>query len=161
MSMVPGYREPYASRPSGSRSSGSACGLPLAGEFGFLFGLSLGARLLHHPAREDRGLVQDDQRYREARLADDIRRRQYRGNDEHGDDGIASFGCEPGRSNQTHPRHQSKQHRQLKGDAKSKVITNDRYSLTFASSTIGRPPSSPAGVSKLTKNRQATGITTK
>jgi len=43
----------------------------------------------------------------------------------------------------------------------SKVITNDRYSLTFASRTIGSPPSEGAGVSKLTKNRHATGITTK
>ena len=43
----------------------------------------------------------------------------------------------------------------------SKVITSDRYSFTLASRTMGRPPSSPVGDSKLTKKRQAIGITTK
>src|SRR5260370_41124396 len=94
-----GYRVPQATRPSGSRWSRSGGGLPLTGEFGFLFSLTLGARLLHHPARDDRGLVQDDQRYREARLADDIRRRQYRGNDEQDDNSVGSVGLEPGRKN--------------------------------------------------------------
>src|SRR5579862_2289674 len=76
-----------------------------------------GGALFDHLYRPDRALVEGEQRQRKRHLAQDVGRRQNRGDDEGDDDKIAALGLELVGGDDADAAEQGEDHRQLEGDA--------------------------------------------
>src|SRR5437879_3952661 len=89
-----------------------------------------GSRLLfHHAHRDDRAFVQQQQRQRERGLADDVGRRQNRGDDEGDHDEITALLAQLLRGDDADPSQQRQDDRQLERDAEREDQRNNQRQI--------------------------------
>src|ERR1700692_670692 len=90
-----------------------------------------GGALFDHLHRPDRALVEGEQRQRKRHLAQDVGRRQNRGDDEGDDDEIAALGLELVGGDDADAAEQGEDHRQLEGDAKGQHQLHHQRQIVF------------------------------
>src|SRR5215212_7154764 len=89
----------------------------------------LGALLLDHAHRPDRGLVEGERRDRERELRDHVRRRQHRRDHEHDDDGVAALVDQELRIDDPGLAEQRQDHRHLEADAEGEDQRHDQREI--------------------------------